>query len=301
MPATRQTRAYVALLLVVLLWGSYPALIKLALRDFPPLFLGALRSVVASTFLVWMLARAGADTARGLGPRALGAFLVLGISGIAVSTQLSYLALYFTTAGNVAILQCATPVLVALGARFYLGERLGGLQWLGVAASGFGVLLVVTSGRLANLRIDELRAGDFINILGLTGWAAYTVYGRRVLATHSPALTTTAAYVLGTLIVIPTAVVATPFFPAPRLASPIGWFVVISQGVLGAVAHVWWYRAVLVVGPSRAAIFMNLQPVVGLVLAVWLLAEHVGLWHLAGAACVLAGVALTSRAQVARE
>jgi drug/metabolite transporter (DMT)-like permease len=227
-PTTSQTRAYIALLLVVALWGSYPALIKLALRDFPPLFLGALRCSVASAFLVWTLARAGVDATRDLGGRALASFLVLGVSGILVSTQLSYLALYFTTAGNVAILQCATPVLVALGARFYLGERLTRMQWLGVTASGFGVLLVITSGRLAKLTIDELRAGDFINLLGLTGWAAYTVYGRRVLAAHSPALATTAAYLLGTLLVIPAAIVATPFFPTPRLASPMGWFVVVS-------------------------------------------------------------------------
>jgi drug/metabolite transporter (DMT)-like permease len=144
------------------------------------------------------------------------------------------------------------------------------------------------------LRLDDLRAGDFINLGGLVGWAAYTVYGRRVLATYSPALTTTGAYILGTMIVIPAAVIASPFFPAPRLASPIGWFVVISQGVLGAIAHVWWYRAVHVVGASRAATFMNLQPVVGVALAAALLAERVGPWDVLGGLLVLLGVALTT-------
>jgi drug/metabolite transporter (DMT)-like permease len=50
-----------------------------------------------------------------------------------------------------------------------------------------------------------------------------------------------------------------------------------------------------VVGPSRAAIFMNLQPVVGVLLATLLLSEAIGPWHILGGALVLAGVALTTR------
>jgi len=51
-----------------------------------------------------------------------------------------------------------------------------------------------------------------------------------------------------------------------------------------------------VVGPSRAAIFMNLQPLVGLALAAVLLGEDIGGWQIAGVGCVLGGVALTARA-----
>jgi drug/metabolite transporter (DMT)-like permease len=41
---------------------------------------------------------------------------------------------------------------------------------------------------------------------------------------------------------------------------------------------------------------MNLQPVVGLVLAMGLLGEQLGVWELVGGALVLGGVALTTRA-----
>jgi drug/metabolite transporter (DMT)-like permease len=75
----------------------------------------------------------------------------------------------------------------------------------------------------------------------------------------------------------------------------VAWAVVGYQGVLGAVAHVWWYRAVEVVGPSRSAIFLNLQPLVGVGLAAALLREPIGLWQILGVASVLAGVGLTTR------
>lgn len=297
MSALTQTRAYLALLLIGFLWGSYPAAAKLALRDFPPLFLVAVRCTIASAFLVLLLLRQGAATFREIPPAGLRAFTILALTGIVGSTQLTYLALSHTTAGNVVILQVATPVMVALGARLYLGERLTTRQWLGVWLSALGVVLVITEGRLTDLAPEDLRSGDFINLAALAGWSAYTVYGKRVLTTYSPALATTAAYVIGTIVLIPLAALTAPLFPAPRLASPVAWLVVLYQALVGAVAHVWWYRAVEVVGPSRAAIFMNLQPVIGLALAALLLAESAGVWQLAGGVLVLGGVALTTGAR----
>lgn len=297
MAAPAQTRAYVALFLIVVLWASYPAAIKLALPDMPPLVMAALRCGIASVFLVVLLLRSGADTAPALAPGALRAFALLGVAGILISTQGSYLAIFYSTASNIVLLQAASPVMIAVGARFYLGERLHRLQWLGVAISAGGVLLVITNGRLWSLRPGDVRAGDLITIFTLAGWSAYTVYSKRVLATYTPAVLTTAAYVAGTLLIIPTAIVTLPLFPPPRFTSVTAWVVVLYQAIVGAIAHIYWSRAIHVVGPSRAAVFLNLQPVVGLVLAALLLREQLGLWQLAGGACVLAGVALTTRGQ----
>jgi drug/metabolite transporter (DMT)-like permease len=90
-------------------------------------------------------------------------------------------------------------------------------------------------------------------------------------------------------------VLTLPYFPAPRLLSPFAWAVVIYQAVLGAIAHVWWYRAVRVVGPSRSAIFMNVQPVVGLFPAATSLHERIGVGQIVGTMLVIGGVALTTR------
>ena len=294
MPDPAHTRAYVALLLIVILWASYPAAIKLALPDMPPFVMAALRCAIASIFLVVMLLRSGADTTLAVAPGALRAFLILGVCGIFISTQGSYLAIFYSTASNIVLLQAASPVMIALGARFYLGERLHPRQWLGVAVSAGGVLLVITNGRLLSLRPGDVNTGDLINIFTLAAWSAYTVYSKRVLTMASPAVLTTAAYVAGTLLILPTAVITAPLFPPPRFTSVVAWAVVLYQAIAGAIAHVYWSRAIHVVGPSRSAVFLNLQPVFGLVLAALLVREQLGLWQLIGGAFVLAGVALTT-------
>lgn len=295
MPAVGQTRAYLALTLVAALWGSYPAFAKVALLHFPPFLLVSLRSTLAAAFLVVLLLRGGWDQWRALGWSSVGKFAFLAFAGLFVSTGGTYLGIAFTTASSAVILQAATPVMVALGAHVYLGERLRPVQWAGVGCSTLGVLLVITRGSWRAIAHLELLPGDFILLVAQVGWSVYTIYGKRVLAEHEPMLTTTAVYVLGSLMLLPMAFLMAPWFPAPDLASPSAWAVVGYQAFLGAIAHVWWYEGVKAVGPSRSAVFLNLQPVVGLALAWAMLGERIGAAALAGGAAVLGGVALTTR------
>ena len=297
MPDVGQTRAYLALTLVVALWGSYPAFAKIALRHLPPFVLVTLRTGLGSAFLVALLFRRGWDQFRALGWSDVGRFAFLGFVGLVVSTAGTYLGIAFTTASSAVILQAATPVMVALGARVYLGERLRPIQWVGVYGSTLGVLLVISRGSWRAVAQLDLLPGDFILLLAQVGWSAYTIYGKHVLAEHDPALATTAAYVLGCSMLLPIAFIVAPLFPSPDLSSLSAWAVVAYQAFLGAVAHVWWYRAVQIVGPSRAGIFLNIQPVVGLALAAMLLGEQASRWKLLGGLLVLAGVAVTARAR----
>src|SRR5206468_3299226 len=94
---------------------------------------------------------------------------------------------------NIILLQAASPVMVSLGARFYLGERLHRMQWLGVVVSASGVLLVITNGRLLRLRPEDVHTGDLVNLVTLAGWRAFTVYSKRVLASDTPAMVTPGA------------------------------------------------------------------------------------------------------------
>src|SRR5262249_54121867 len=168
-------------------------------------------------------------------------------------------------------------------------------QWTGVTCSTLGVLLVITRGSWRTIAHLELHPGDFILLVAQLGWSIYTIYGKRVLAEHEPMLATTAAYVLGALMLWPMALVMAPLFPSPDFRSPSPWAVIAYQAFLGAIAHVWWYEGVRAVGPSRAAIFLNLQPVVGLLLAWSMLGERIRTTTLIGGALVLIGVAMTTR------
>jgi drug/metabolite transporter (DMT)-like permease len=292
--SSSRAATYLLLVFVVAIWGSYPSLVKIALRDMPPFTLAALRCVLASALLAVLLWRATAERETPVSRADLPALVVLGLSGITVSTGVFYLAVYLTTASNATILTASTPVMVAVGGHLFAGERLRRVQWAGVACSALGVLLTVTRGRLRLLE-EPPHLGDGLAMIGQVAWATYTLYGKRVLSRLSPGVATAGAYLLGTTLLVPLAVVAAPAFPPAVLTSVPAWGVVVFQGTLGTVAHVWYYRGVQALGPSVTAIFMNLQPLVGLLLATALLGENVSGAQTVGAATILLGVWLTTR------
>ena len=61
-PPNRPLTTYVLLTVVVVIWASYPTLIKVALADMPPFTLAALRCTIGSTILAVPLS--GADARR---------------------------------------------------------------------------------------------------------------------------------------------------------------------------------------------------------------------------------------------
>ena len=61
------------------------------------------------------------------------------------------------------------------------------------------------------------------------------------------------------------------------------------------VGYVFWNRGVAEVGPNVAGIFVHLMPAFGSLLAWIFLGERLMLFHLAGIALILAGIALTAR------
>jgi drug/metabolite transporter (DMT)-like permease len=59
------------------------------------------------------------------------------------------------------------------------------------------------------------------------------------------------------------------------------------------IAYLLWYRGVKVLGPTRTALFGNLQPLIALGVAWITLREVPTIWQSAGAAAIVGGVLLT--------
>jgi len=290
----RRLRIYLLLVMVVVIWGSYPTLVKIALRDMPPFTLAAFRCVLASTILAVIFWRSTSPGEPPITRGDLAGLVVLGVSGITVSTGLFYVAVSLTTATNAVILTASTPVLVAVGGHLFVNERLSARQWSGVACSAAGVLLTVTRGEVRLLETPP-SPGDGLVLVGQVAWATYTLCGKRVLTRLSPRVATTAAYLIGTAFLVPLAVLLAPAFPPAVLTSVPSWGVVVFQGTLGTLSHIWYYRGIQSVGPSVTAVFMNLQPLVGVLLATLILGERLSAAQGLGTAAILAGVWLTAR------
>jgi drug/metabolite transporter (DMT)-like permease len=81
--------------------------------------------------------------------------------------------------------------------------------------------------------------------------------------------------------------------PWPRLPG-MAWVSLTYSGIFALViAYLFWYRGVRVLGPTRTAMYSNLQPVFAVIVAWLVLGESVTAWEVAGAISIITGLVLT--------
>jgi drug/metabolite transporter (DMT)-like permease len=76
---------------------------------------------------------------------------------------------------------------------------------------------------------------------------------------------------------------------------PAGAWAAILYSGLGAlvIAYIFWYYGVRKLGPTRTALYGNLQPLIALLVAWLTLGEVPTSWQAVGAATIVSGVLLT--------
>ncbi|HMB88343.1 MAG TPA: DMT family transporter [Methylomirabilota bacterium] len=285
--------AYALLLGVALLWaGNYP-LAKIGLHELGPVTMSALRAVVAAPLLV-LVSRLLEGPLPRLARRDLIAVVVLAVSGFVGNSALWYVGLRWTSPANAGILGAASPVVVALAAAAWLRERVSPVNLAGIGLTLAAVLLTIAQGSPRTLLTLSVNRGDVIILVSQSLWVVYTLYSRANLSTFSPLQMLAGAHVVAAGLLLPMALVEGPW-QAFAHASWVGFSVVLYSALLGTPAHIAFYQAVRTVGPSRAAVFMNLIPFMVLGLSWLMLGEPIHWYHWVGAIGVIGGVVLTTR------
>ena len=218
--------------------------------------------------------------------------------GIVAFNVLILIGLDMTTATISGIMTAATPAIIALMS-FALGDRLSLTAWMGVFLAIGGVVLV---NLLASPSDDAARRpllGGLLVFLAVVGEAAYTVLGRYAARAISPFATATYICIYGTVMFLPFAIRdLRGFQPANVPAST--WIAILYLAVVvTVVAFVLWFKGLAVIPASVAGAFTGMIPVTAVASAALLLHERVGLPHLLGIVCVLAGILLVANARSA--
>ena len=184
------------------------------------------------------------------------------------------------------------PALVALVSVVWFGERLDTLRWAALAISFAGLVLVLAGADGGIGEVDALGIG--LAFLGGLAQVFYVLAARHGFA-HVPgpqaaALTMGGAAAL--YLVIAAATGALGGLVAPVASVDALWPVLVA-GVIGAgIPTVAYITGIRRLGPSRASILAMLEPVVGVLLATWLLAERPTLVQLIGGGLILAAAVL---------
>lgn len=285
--------AYFLLLGVVSLWATNFPAGKFMLGTVGPLTLIALRTIVGAVLLTLMgwKSQAGWWAQLRADPKSTA---VMTLTGVVGAGTLFYMGLRTTSATNAGIIAASTPIWVALFSRAFLKEPLSAVNAAGILLSFAGLVYIMCQGTLGRLAEISLNRGDLLVLLGQLSWATYTVYSRVALAQRSPAAATASSYIAGTFILVPLCWVEAPLDAQIDL-SPLAVAALVYLSILSPLTNLLYYQALTRVTPHRAAVFMNLIPILVMVSAVVFLGERVTLVQIVGTACVIGGVVLTTR------
>jgi drug/metabolite transporter (DMT)-like permease len=277
------------LLLMALIWGVNFSVIKYATQVLSPLAFTGLRVGLAAAVLLGMAFLQGHKWPS---RRDVITLVLLGILGNGLYQLLFIEGLSRTKVGNAALIIAAAPAFIAVASRIKGIERVRRRNMSGVALSVSGVALVVV-GSAQSDHGNATLLGALLVFSGVLCWTTFTVLMQPLAIRTDPvqlSALTMAGGVLPLLFATPVALAATRW----GTVGPAAWGSLFFASVISMViAYLFWYRGLRVLGPTRTAVYGNLQPVIAISVAWIFLHEAPTIWQGVGTGTIITGVLLT--------
>ncbi len=192
------------------------------------------------------------------------------------------------------IMAGTTPIIMALIATMFYGERPKGMALIGIVISGLGILLANSAGFMAaHGGMGSLQGIVFI-ILAYGSEAVFLLLRKSVSSAISDMEASAVITLAGFLFFLPTAYIVAPTFQVSSLRIE-QWYVLLYYGLIVTVAAYWfWFRGVAAVPASEAGAFVGVMPASGVLLAALILHEPLSIVDGLGCLFVMCGIIMAA-------
>lgn len=276
-------------LVTVAIWGSSFLAIRVALESATPLGVVWVRNAVASLLLFALLRARGGPLLpeRADRPRCV-------LLGLVISAHflIQTFAMQSTSTLRAGWIIAFIPVVVAVGSRAFLGQRMKPSGWLGIAIATLGVLglTAVRPAELANAGL-----GDGLMLLSTLTWGAYTLLAIEVVRRNGGLRVAAFALAVAAVPTLAAALFSGTWHVDPSLRSLLA--ITFLSACASALAMWLFADVVAALGPERSSAFQYLQPFVTLAVSFLFLDEPFTVPQLVAGPTVLLGVWLVQRAK----
>lgn len=286
-----QSKAFdwVVLAILVAIWGSGFALLKIATEHIDPLWNSAIRTGVATGTLLAVLG-VQRQPLPPLRHAAWRAYFVIGTLGMAIPLMFFAFAAQRLPSAVVSICNGASPIFTGLMAHMFIaGDRLTSRKAAGIALGFAGLVTLVAPRLAAGAGIEALALGG-----ALFGALLYGICN--VLTRKAPPVSSTVGATLMCFWAFVVGLAAAVLFEAPPL--PLHATSILAAVALGAVStglsNVGYVFLIQRRGPVFMSMSIYVAPCVATGLGMVALGERPGWPALAALGLILAGVALAT-------
>lgn len=291
LPAAVDARAVGVMSLLCLTWSLQQISLKAVATQISPMLMIAVRSAVALLLLSLLMHSRGEGLARHRWTPGAVAGALFGVEYLLVSQ-----ALQLTQASHVVVFLYTAPIFAALGLHARVpAERLGAVQWLGIALAFGGIAVAFLGGGSGPSAQAGSPAwwGDALALLAGVAWGVTTVTIRCSSLASAPAAETLWYQLFGALaLLLPAAWLTDRWHVewSPAVLAHLGFQSVVVS-FASFLTWCWLLRRYLA---SQLGVFSFLTPLFGVLLGAWLLGERLTPPFIGGSVLVLVGIALVS-------
>jgi drug/metabolite transporter (DMT)-like permease len=257
----------VLLALLTLFWGLNWPVMKIGVRDFPPLTFRTI-SMLGGLVVIWLAARAqGASLAIPAGARMT--VIRLAIPNMLIWHSMIIIGVKLLSSGRAAILGYTMPAWAVLSGLIFFGDRISRSALVGIALAMSGALLLLSS---EFSRLSGQPVGTVLALIAAAGWGFGTVLMKRTQL-DMPTISLTFWMLSFTTVIM--AMLALIFeYPEIRMPNLIEWAAIIyNSAIIFGFAHVVWFRLARILPPVASSLSVMFIPVLGTFSGAWILGE----------------------------
>lgn len=286
--------AWAALGVVYVVWGSTYLAIRFSVETMPPALSAGARFLASGVLLclavlVFAGRRGFRMTRAQFGTAALVGLLLPGWgNGLVVVAE------QHVASGLAALLIASIPLYVVVLRRI-TGERPPGVTLVGVLIGVVGLAILLLAGPVAGAH-GSAWWGPWLVLLAALGWATGTVAGARLPTPPNPLTFSAVGMLVGGAALTIGGFASGEHVDLAEVsrASWLGWGYLVLFGAFAFSAYVFALGRLPV---STVATYAYVNPVIAVLLGVWLADEHFGPMQLAGGLVVVCAVVLVVRAE----
>ena len=286
------------LLFVAFIWGLGWTAGRVIATDFPPITAAWLRYIVAvSLFFLWL------HFSKKFKIPTLGEWKRLFFIGFC-STFLYQLFFMFgmkyTAAGDASLMITFNPILTALLAIPFLGEKMTKRLGIGLILSLIGVLILFIYSPNVDIPSSERIIGNFLIIGAAFAWASSTILKKKAMVSStsdsdtplSPLQLTVWSSVIGLFILTPWAGIELLDVGIPNFTNGVIISILFLAVFSTVLSYVWFAEGVKTIGANKATLYVYLIPLFGILSGWILIGEKLGFSLVVAFVLIVGGVAI---------
>ncbi|GAE27602.1 permease of the drug/metabolite transporter [Halalkalibacter wakoensis JCM 9140] len=233
----------------------------------------------------------------------IGLFFWFAVTGVIGYNIMSYWALSYTTAINVAILNSLSPVFMIFLSFIIMREYPKRNIILAVIFSLIGIVWVMFDGSITRLMQIEWNIGDVIMLGGVLSWAVYSILlVRKKLNIHPLALFGYSSIFAVILLAPFTLYEWIKYESVFSIATGTQWLALLYLGIFPSIiSFVFWNRSVFLMGPAKCSVYMNLTAIFAAILGFIFINEALSFAQVIGGALIFSGVYIATRYKTRQE